>query len=89
MVTGVPPHSISTPNTNPQRKNLQTVQPPQIANVMAEIQHLHSIMTDGLVQATILQTQVPVSRGNFENTTVLTNFTNPGDLNRNAFEHRV
>ena len=65
MVTGV---------TNPRPSGSRTTQPngtpqsnssiPQIADVMTEIHHLRSTMGETLTQPQILQTQVPLFKGN-------------------------
>ena len=41
-----------------------TIQPPQIQDVISEIHTLPNTMTYGISQAKILQTQVPLFKGN-------------------------
>ena len=76
MVTGVSTNSNPTPNlqqprrtlptpaTNQTRNRAPSTNDPQIDDVMTEIQNLRTTMTDGVIQPKILQTQVPLFRGN-------------------------
>ena len=76
MVTGVSTNSIPTPNLQQPRRTLPTpatnqirncapsTNDPQMDDVMTEIHNLRTTMTDGVIQPKILQTQVPLFRGN-------------------------
>ena len=66
MVTGVLANPPPTPNTQPPRRTPHSLLDPQMGEVMSEIQHLRTTMTDGVIQPKILQTQVPLFRGNRE-----------------------
>ena len=66
MVTGVLANPPPTPNTQPPRRTPHSLLDPQLGEVMTEIQHLRTTMTDGVIQSKILQTQVPLFRGNRE-----------------------
>ena len=68
MVTGVPRLVPPPPNSNPPRRTPSTTPPqPELGDVLTEIhQHLRSSMTDGVLQPKILQTQVPLFKGNRE-----------------------
>ena len=66
MVTGVSANPLPTPNAQPPRTTPHSLQDPQMGDVMSEIQHLRATMTDGVIQPKILQTQVPLFRGNRE-----------------------
>ena len=76
MVTGVSTNSIPTPNlqqprrtlptpaTNQTRNRAPSIYDPQMDDVITEIHNLRTTMTDGVIQPKILQTQVPLFRGN-------------------------
>ena len=76
MVTGVSTNSIPTPNLQQPRRTLPTpannqtrnrapsTNDPQMDDGMTEIHNLRTTMTDGVIQPKILQTQVPLFRGN-------------------------
>ena len=66
MVRGVTSHSVPTPQLDPPRRTLMTIQPPQIQDVTSEIHSLRNTMTDGISQRKILQTQMPLFKGNRE-----------------------
>ena len=66
MVTGVLANPPPTPNTQPPRRTPPSLLDPQMGDVMSEIQHLRTTMVDGVIQPKILQTQVPLFRGNRE-----------------------
>ena len=66
MVTGVLANPPPTPNTQPPRRTPHSLLDPQMGEVMTEIQHLRTTMTDGVIQPKILQTLVPLFRGNRE-----------------------
>ena len=76
MVTGVSTNSSPTPSLQQPRRTLPTpathqtrdrappTNEPQMDDVMTEIHNLRTTMTDGVIQPKILQTQVPLFRGN-------------------------
>ena len=78
MVTGVSTNPNPTPNIQQPRRNLPTpathqnrdraplTNEPQMDDVLTEIHNLRTTMTDGVIQPKILQTQVPLFRGNRE-----------------------
>ena len=78
MVTGVSTDSSLIPNLQQPRRNHPTpathltrdreppTTEPQIDDVLTEIHNLRTTMTDGVIQPKILQTQVPLFRGNRE-----------------------
>ena len=66
MVTGDSANPTPTPNAQPPQRTLPSFPSPQIDDVMTEIHNLHTTMTDGVIQPEILQTQVPLFRGNRE-----------------------
>ena len=78
MVTGVSTNSSPTPNIQQPRRTLPTpathqnrdrappTNEPQMDDVLTEIHNLRTTMTDGVIQPKILQTQVPLFRGNRE-----------------------
>ena len=66
MVTGVLANPPPIPNTQPPRRTPHSLLDPQMGEVMTEIQHLRTTMTDGVIQPKRLQTQVPLFRGNRE-----------------------
>ena len=78
MVTGVSTNPIPTPNLSQPRRNIPnpatchtrtrvpSTNEPQMDDVMTEIHNLRTTMTDGVIQPKILQTQVPLFRGNRE-----------------------
>ena len=65
MVTGVPNPQPSGSRTTPPNGTPRSDESiPQIADVMTEIHHLRSTMGETLTQPKILQTQVPLFKGN-------------------------
>ena len=78
MVTGVSTNSSPTPNLQQPRRTLPTpathqtrdrappTNEPQMDDVLTEIHNLRTTMTDGVMQPKLLQTQVPLFRGNRE-----------------------
>ena len=65
MVTGVPnPRTSGSRTTPPNGTPRSDESIPQIADVMTEIHHLRSTMGETLTQPKILQTQVPLFKGN-------------------------
>ena len=65
MVTGVPnPRPSGSRTTPPSGTPRSDESIPQIADVMTEIHHLRSTMGETLTQPKILQTQVPLFKGN-------------------------
>ena len=78
MVTGVSTNSITAPNLQQRRRtpptpvvhhargHTQCITEPRMDDVMTDIQNLRTTMTDGVIQPTVLQTQVPLFRGNRE-----------------------
>ena len=78
MVTGVSTNSGPTPNSQQPRRTLPAPathqnrdrappkKEPQMDDVLTEIHNLRTTMTDGVIQPKILQTQVPLFRGNRE-----------------------
>ena len=66
MVTGVSANPPPTPNAQPLRRTPHSRHDPQMGDVMSELQHLRTTMTDGVIHPEILQTQVPLFRGNRE-----------------------
>ena len=78
MVTGVSTNSSPTPNIQQPRRTLPTpathqnrdrappTNEPQMDDVLTEIHNLRTTMTDRVIQPKILQTQVPLFRGNRE-----------------------
>ena len=78
MVTGVSTNPSPTPNLQQPRRTLPTpathqtrdrappTNEPQVDDVLTEIHNLRTTITDGVIQPKILQTQVPLSRGNRE-----------------------
>ena len=66
MMTGVLANPPPTPNTQPPRRTPPSLLDPQMGDVMSEIQHLRTTMVDGVIQPKILQSQVPLFRGNRE-----------------------
>ena len=78
MVTGVSTDSSPTPNLPQPRRTLPTpathqtrdrappTNEPQMDDVLTEIHNLRTTTTDGVIQPKILQTQVPLFRGNRE-----------------------
>ena len=53
MVTGVLANPPPTPNTQPPRRTPHSLLDPQMGEVMTEIQHLRTTMTDGVIQPSI------------------------------------
>ena len=78
MMTGISTNSISAPNLQQSRRTpptpvvhhtrgrTQFISEPQKDDVMTGIQNLRTTMTDGVIQPKVLQTQVPLFRGNRE-----------------------
>ena len=79
MVTGVSTNPNPTPNIQQPRRTLPntathqnrdrappTNEPQMMDDVLTEIHNLRTTMTDGVIQPKILQTQVPLFRGNRE-----------------------
>ena len=78
MVTGVSANSIPTSNSQQPRRTLptpvvlqtrgrtQSFNEPQMDDVMTEIKNLRTTVTDGVIKPKILQTQIPLFRGNQE-----------------------
>ena len=59
-----PPRTLPTPATNQTRNRAPSTNDPQMDDVMTEIHNLRTTKTDGVIQPKILQTQVPLFRGN-------------------------
>ena len=78
MVTGFSKNPIPAPNLQQTRRtpptpvlhhargHTQSITEPQMDDVMTDIQNLRTTMTDRVIQTEILQTQVPLFRGNRE-----------------------
>ena len=66
MATRESANPMPTTNAQPPRRTLPSFPSPQINDVMTEIHNMRTTMTDDVIQPEILQTQVPLFRGNRE-----------------------
>ena len=66
METRVLKNRMPTPNTQLPRRTPQSFHEPQIDVVKTEIRNLRTTTTDGVIEAKILQNQVPLFHGNRE-----------------------